>query len=511
MRRLLAGVLVALAALAVVLVPAPPAAEVDVTFRPVTSATLVCPELAVTADSAAVAGSLVAPDLAGDGGSAALEMLGSDDPLARIAAPAAPVHLLMSGSSQPPVITRAIGGWAPAALSGFAMRGLDGAAAGLSSGSCPVPRATWWFVGPGSQVGRSSVLLVVNPSQEPARIDLTLYGRSGPVPALAGKGVVVGAEGVVRIRLAALAADQPVLGVSLQATGGRVAVALRDVEAAVGGRARGVDFVPAAQPPAGDLLLPGVPGGSGTRDLVLVNPTDRFATVTPQLLTTGGTVDLPGLATLAVPAGSAVTVPLATALDGRAGTLHLTSDTAITGALRSQWGSATRDTSWTAATPPTSSDLPLAGAAVVAAGPGLRTTVTIAAPTTQVVGTLVYSGSGGPDEAVLAGDGGPLADGDLGGGGTELLVPGTRVGGRRVDVTVPAGAQQEIALDGLDGAAVAWATWQAAEGSGPASVGHLSIDASAPLASGFPWWPTTSAVRTVPVTADVGTLLGTGP
>ena len=180
-------------------------------------------------------------------------------------------------------------------------------------------------------------------------------------------------------------------------------------------------------------------------------------------------------------------------------------------ALRSQWGSATRDTSWTAATPPTSSDLPLAGAAVVAAGPGLRTTVTIAAPTTQVVGTLVYSGSGGPDEAVLAGDGGRLADGDLGGGGTELLVPGTRVGGRRVDVTVPAGAQQEIALDGLDGAAVAWATWQAAEGSGPASVGHLSIDASAPLASGFPWWPTTSAVRTVPVTADVGTLLGTGP
>ena len=42
------------------------------------------------------------------------------------------------------------------------------------------------------------------------------------------------------------------------------------------------------------------------------------------------TCGLLAAATLAVPAGSAVTVPLATALDGRAGTLHLTSDTAIT-------------------------------------------------------------------------------------------------------------------------------------------------------------------------------------
>lgn len=511
-RRVAAGALVAVTCLVIARAPAAPPEEQVADYQPVTSQTLLCPELALTADAAAVVGSLVAPGMAESGaGSASLRLLDSDEALARIASPGAPVHLLVAGSTQPPVLTQALSGWAPAVMSGFAVRALGGTAAGLASASCPPPSPTWWFVGTGTRVGRSAVLLVGNPSQEPARVDVRLHGRSGDVPALAGKGIEVAPRSMLRIRLDALAPDQEVLAVNLQATGGRVTAALRDLAAAAGTSARGVDFIPPAQQPASDVVIAGIPGGEGARDLVLVNPTTRFGTVKPRLVTQDGTQDLPGLAEMAVPAGSAVTISLERALAGRSGSLHLSADVAITGAVRSTWGSLRRDVAWLSATPPTSAEQPLAGAAVVPAGRGMTTTVTIAAIASDVSGTLSFAGAGGPEESVLSGTGGPLADGSLSGGTAELVVPGSRVGGQLVAVLVPAGQQRTVALAGLEDAAVAWITWLSADGSGPASISHSSVDPAGPLATGYQWWPTQSSVRTVPVVADIGTLLGTGP
>lgn len=515
------GALLLLAASIVLAAPSAPAPELEVVIKEVTNTTLSCPEVAVTTDSASVVGSLVSAPMVSTGageqeGSAWMRFIDAEEELARISEPGPASHVLIAGRSTAPVVTRAVDAWAPAALSGLVARDMAGAGAGLSSTPCPVPGTEWWFVGAGSQVGRGATLLVSNPAQEPARFDLVLYGRTGPVAALAGKGIDVAAAGHVRLRLDALAPDQELLAVNLRATNGRVAAALWDVSVPAEGVGRGVDFIPAAQPPSGDLVVAGITGGEGGRELVLVNPGSQFATVTARLLTEEGPAEIDGLATVAVPAGSVATINLARVLGGRPGSLHLVSDTPITGGVRSWWGGTPREVMWLSATPRIGGRAPLAGAAAVAAGAGLTTTVTVAAPAGDVFGTLTYSTTGARSDSIFSADGGPLGDGSLSGpeaptaGGTaEVVELGEDAVLEQVRITVPGGSQRTITVPGLRRAAVAALSWVVDPSSGPAVVSHTTLDEDVPLATGYQWWPATSTVRALPVRADIGTLMGT--
>lgn len=518
--HMMTALLAVAAAAAVLAVPAPPGSEPDVVLSEITSAALACPELTATDDSAAVVASVVvgargdARFADGERGSAALGFLGTGATLALVAAEDAPLPVLVAGGSADPVVTRARDAWAPSTLSGVAGRDLSGGGAGLWSAGCPAPSTDWWFVGTGSQVGRGSVLLVTNPASEPARFDVSLHARGGPVQALAGKGIDVPARGHVRVRLAALAPGEGLLAVHLRATTGRVVAGLLDVAVPAEGAPRGIDAIPAAAPPGREVLIAGVPGGVGARELVLVNPGAQFATVTPRLLTATGSEQVEGLAALVVPAGSVVSIDLARLLGGRAGSLHLVSDAPITGGVRAAWGTARRDVAWLAATPRITSSAPLAGAAVVPTGPGLQTTVTVAAPESAVSGVLTITTRGTLAEAIFAGSGGPLADGSLAsddGATTDLLPPGSSPTPQTVGVRVPAGTQLSLVMPAARAAAVATITWRSDPATGPAAVSHVTLDPTIPLATGYPWWPVASYVEALPVRPDVGAGLDLGP
>lgn len=251
MRRLLiAGVSLA-ALVAVGLAPAPPDSDPQPTHRPVTSAVLACPQLVVTDDSADVLGAVVAGDgaLASGAGSAALRPIGAAADLARLAGPDQPVGLLVAEQSQPPIVMHARRSWAPSALAGIAAHDLAGRSAGIASAACARADNEWWFVGAGSQLGRGAALLVTNPALEPARFDIALFARSGPVEALAGRGIDLGAQRDVRLRLDALAPDQDLLAVQVRATSGGVVAAVRDVAVPRGESPRGVDYIGPAVPP----------------------------------------------------------------------------------------------------------------------------------------------------------------------------------------------------------------------------------------------------------------------
>ncbi len=506
-----AGAIIAVALVAAA--PDLPAPAVVPKATEVSSTTVACPEVAVTADSASIVGSLVTGGVSDrPRGTARMHLIDSDADLARIAAPASPVHVLIAGRSQPSVVTGASDGWAPEVVSGLASHDMGGAGAGLASTSCLPPAPQWWFVGAGSQVGRGATLLVANPGSEPARFDVRLYGRCGPIDVLAGKGVDIAGRGEVRLRLDALAPDEPLLAVNVAATNGRVTAALWDVAVPADGRGRGVDFIPAAQVPAPDLVVGGIPAGAGARELVLVNPSSSFATVRTHLLTEDGPRDLEGLETVAVPAGSVASVDLARHLAGTTAGLHLVSDTPITGGVRSSWGSAVRDVTWLSATPRVSAGSPLAGAAVVPAGRGLTTTIAVAAPDDPVSGTLVIARSGERRDSIFSQTGGPLADGSLveeADGIAQILLPGGEEGVERRAVTVPGGSQLTVSPD-LRQAAVASVWWLSDPGSGSAVVSHVSVDEDVPLATGYQWWPTESFVLTQPVRPDIGTLVGSG-
>ena len=424
---------------------------------------------------------------------------------------------------------RAGGSWAPSALAGVVARQQDGTTEGLSSAACPAPGRQWWFVGAGSQLGRGAALLVSNAAEEPARFDITLYSGAGQVQALAGKGIDLGPSSSVRLRLDALAPDEELLAIQVLATSGRVAAAVRDVAVPSEDRPRGVDFIPPAQAPGKRLVIAGIPEGEGDRDLVLVNPGAQFATVTPRLLTESGAVAVEGLAAIAVPAGAIIRVDLTRVLAGRPGTLDLTSDVPVTGGARAAWGGARRDVMWLAAVPLIGGPDPLGGAAAVPSGPGMTTTVTVAAPDGDVRGTLTVTTTESDDLAVLSGKGVGEQDGEQGGdsadsasgsgsdeagAATARACPASRPGKHRDHPRHGPGrqpARDHVARGGGKAATgLTTVSWRSDPGSGPAAVSHVALDDAVPLATGYPWWPVASSVTALTVREDLGILAPAG-
>jgi hypothetical protein len=521
MRRLVVGILVVAGVAATA---AAPQAEPDArerAYRPVTSSVLVCPQMTGAGQATNVLGAVVAGPTEGSG-SAALWPITSTDFGVQLPGPGEPVALRSVRRSQPPILMRADGSWAPSALAGVVARQQDGTTEGLSSAACAAPGRQWWFVGAGSQLGRGAALLVSNAAQEPARFDITLFSGAGQVQALAGKGIDLGPASSVRLRLDALAPDEELLAIEVLATSGRVAAAVRDVAVPSEDRPRGVDFIPAAQAPGTRLVIAGIPEGDGDRDLVLVNPGAQFATVTPRLLTDSGPATVEGLAAIAVPAGAIIRVDLTRVLSGQSGTLDLTSDVPVTGGARAAWGGARRDVAWLAAVPLIGGPDPLGGAAVPT-GPGLTTTVTVAAPDGPVSGTLTVITIDSDDLAALSGnpdsgtDSGTEVDSgsgeESGARLPELVLPSEPARTVTIPVTIPGGSQSAITVPGAGAKAAAGLTtvsWRSDPGSGPAAVSHVTLDDELPLATGYPWWPVASSVTALTVREDLGILAPAG-
>jgi hypothetical protein len=142
----------------------------------------------------------------------------------------------------------------------------------------------------------------------------------------------------------------------------------------------------------------------------------------------------------------------------------------------------------------------------VPAGPGLTTTVTIAAPGSAVSGTLQVIGTGQADASVFTEEGlqGLARPTDV------VVVTGAVSSAPAIGVSVPAGSQRTITVPGTEQHALVHLAWRSDPDSGPALVSHLALAPDRPAATGYAWWPTASAVRAVPVREDVGVLAPAG-
>ncbi len=504
MRRLVLSGALAVGLVAALLAPAVVPVPPEGRFRPVSSAVLVCPRLTSAGEATNVASAMVAGPAQGPG-SASLRGIQSGLDLVRLASVGDPVALVAEDESQPPLIAQARGTWAPTTVTGIVSRHRSGPSQGLSSAACLGSRSQWWFVGGGSEIGRGTALLVSNPSEEAARFDISLNAGDGVIPVLAGKGIDVGPGASVRLRLDALAPGEPLVAIQVQATIGRVAATVRDVAVPRGDRARGVDFIPPAVEPGTRLVVAGIPGGDGSRELVLVNPGTEFATVEPVLLTEEGSQTLPELQSIAVPAGAVIKVDLARSLAGRAGSLAMTSDVPVTGGARAEWGGRLRDVVWLSAVPLIEDPNPMGAAAAVPSLRGDQTTVVIAAPDTEVRGTLSVTALDAQALSGLARARSPQP------GVLEVALPtGPTVTTEQV-VNVPAGSQRVITLpsrteDDAGRGGLRTIVWRSGEDSGPAAVTHVVVDPDRALATGYSWWPIVSQVVAVDVREDLGIL-----
>lgn len=128
---------------------------------------------------------------------------------------------------------------------------------GLSAASCAEPSGSIWLVGGAMTVGRSTFLLLANPTDVPSRVSLEIFGEDGLVSAPGTSGIDVPANGQRLLSLAGFAPGEPSPVVHVTARGGRVVASLQQ-SIVRGLDAVGVETIGGGADPGERLVVPGV-------------------------------------------------------------------------------------------------------------------------------------------------------------------------------------------------------------------------------------------------------------
>ncbi len=128
---------------------------------------------------------------------------------------------------------------------------------GLTAASCAEPSGSIWLVGGAMTVGRTTLLLLTNPTDVPSRVSLEIFGEDGPVSAPGMAGIDVPANGQQVVSLAGFAPGVASPIVHVTARGGRV---VADLQQSIvrGLDTVGVETVGGGADPAESLVMPGV-------------------------------------------------------------------------------------------------------------------------------------------------------------------------------------------------------------------------------------------------------------
>ena len=176
--------------------------------------------------------------------------------------------------------------------------------AGLASAECTAPSGGSWLSGGSTSIGRTTLLLLSNPTGVPAIVSVEVFGESGKISAPGMDGISVGAGAQRVVSLAGFAPNLVSPVVHVLSTGGQVVAALEQTTVR-GITPGGIDFVGATAAPATTTVLPGVvvtgtealqtlQGQSGYDDLQttlrVYLPSDKPATASITILAENGTV-----------------------------------------------------------------------------------------------------------------------------------------------------------------------------------------------------------------------------
>jgi len=113
------------------------------------------------------------------------------------------------------------------------LRDPGGAGRSLASTDCAVASSEFWFVGGGAIAGRRTQIVLVNPDENAAIVDLIIRGPDGIIDAPAGRGLVVPGQDRLVVRLDVLAPGVPATAVQVLARTGRVGAAVDDEQRSV--------------------------------------------------------------------------------------------------------------------------------------------------------------------------------------------------------------------------------------------------------------------------------------
>ncbi|WP_326820181.1 DUF5719 family protein [Streptosporangium sp. NBC_01756] len=199
---------------------------------------------------------------------------------------------------------------------------------GLAGVRCVEPVASTWLVGPGPASADVTIHLT-NADPAPAVVEILVYSGEGPVVGDSG-GVFTVKPGESRtVKVGDLAPSPLVMAVEVRTSSGRVTAAAR----AIMNGGRGVDWLPVSAAPATRVVVPGIPGGGGKRELLVASVGEADTLVEVKALTPDGTYALKDRELVEVSAGSVATLDLSTGIAGQPSALLLTSDAPIVAGL----------------------------------------------------------------------------------------------------------------------------------------------------------------------------------
>jgi hypothetical protein len=187
-------------------------------------------------------------------------------------------------------------------------------------------------VGVGADDQHRSELVLSNPDDAQAEVDLRFYGQAGPVVVPGSPGLIVPAHSSRTVALAPLVNRPGPLSVLVRATEGRVSAMSRDLYSEQL-KPAGADWHAPSASPSTNVVIPGMPEGDGTRELVVTNPGRRRAQVTISVLGVQGAFSPAGAEALEVGADSTATISLGAGLAGQSAGIQLASDHPVTAAV----------------------------------------------------------------------------------------------------------------------------------------------------------------------------------
>jgi hypothetical protein len=261
-------------------------------------------------------------------------------------------------------------------------------AGGIPSARCESPGTDFWFVGPGQHGLAHIQLFLLNPGSQPADANVEISSDAGPLQGGADMGIAVAPHSMVVQTLAPAVPQSRAVALHVRTSIGQVVAAVEETTHAGGSGA----WLPAAQPPATRVVLPGLPGAAGTRQLFVAVPGTRDAHLKLTAVTTKGSYPPAGSTGLDIPGGSAAAIVLPS-LSGVPAALTLSSDVPVTASAMLSGGARGAPGVFTAAS------LPLQEQGVVAydrAGSGLASQLVLSAPGRAVSARITQIGAAGP-------------------------------------------------------------------------------------------------------------------
>ena len=232
------------------------------------------------------------------------------------------------------VLISADGAMATGASAAVLGTATTGDQAGLMAAPCSAPTTVHWFPGVGSGDTDRTQLILTNPDDAQAVVDLRFFGRRGRVAVPGSPNITVAGRSTRTLTISALVQTEGPLSVAVRTSSGRIAAIARELRRFKGEPA-GADWQLGAAAPAVSVVIPAVPEGDGVRRLVVTNPGTVRAAVTISALGIQGEFAPAGAETLDLEPESTAEVDLTTGLAGEPGAIKLSSDQPVTGAVLS--------------------------------------------------------------------------------------------------------------------------------------------------------------------------------